>query len=60
MQGRRFDPDGHYIRRYVPELAHLDDPHEPGIFAGDYPPPLVDHRRERDVALSRFQALPPK
>ncbi len=60
VQGRRFDPDGHYIRRYVPELAHLDDPHEPGIFAGDYPPPLVDHRRERDVALSRFQALPPK
>ena len=29
-QGRRFDPDGDYIRRYVPELADVADPHEPG------------------------------
>ncbi len=57
-QGRRFDPQGVYIRRYVPELAAVPDPHEPGIFAGDYPAPIVDHARERDVALARFQALP--
>lgn len=57
-QGRRFDPDGRYIRRYVPELADVPDPHEPGIFAADYPAPIVDHGRERDVALARFQALP--
>jgi deoxyribodipyrimidine photo-lyase len=57
-QGRRFDPDGDYIRRCVPELADVPDPHEPGVFAPDYPGPIVDHARERDEALSRFQALP--
>ncbi len=57
-QGRRFDPDGAYIRRFVPELADVPDPHEPGVFAPDYPAPVVDHARERDEALARFQALP--
>ncbi len=57
-QGRRFDPDGAYIRRYVPELADVPDPHEPGVLAPDYPAPIVEHRRERDEALARFQALP--
>ncbi len=60
IQGRRFDPQGDYIRKYVPELAGLEDPHEPGILAPDYPGPIVDHARERDIALARFQALPPK
>jgi deoxyribodipyrimidine photo-lyase len=59
-QGRRFDRDGDYIRRYVPELAEVPDPHEPGILAPDYPTPLVEHAREREVALARFQALPPR
>lgn len=59
-QGRRFDPDGEYIRRYVPELADVPDPHEPGVLAPDYPAPIVEHACERDEALARFQALPPK
>ena len=57
-QGRRFDPDGAFIRRYVPELADVADPHEPGLLAPHYPAPIVDHARERDVAMARFQALP--
>ncbi|MBK6764495.1 MAG: deoxyribodipyrimidine photo-lyase [Micrococcales bacterium] len=57
-QGRRFDPDGVYIRRYVSELADVADPHEPGVLAVDYPAPVVDHARARDEALTRFQALP--
>jgi deoxyribodipyrimidine photo-lyase len=59
-QGRRFDPDGDYIRRHLPELAETPDPHEPGVLAADYPAPLVDHAHERDAALARFQALPPR
>jgi deoxyribodipyrimidine photo-lyase len=53
-QAKRFDPDGEYVRRWVPELAHLAgaDVHEPGALAPDYPPPLVDHAE----ATRRFRA----
>jgi deoxyribodipyrimidine photo-lyase len=49
VQGKRFDPAGDYVRRYVPELAGLPAGviHEPGADARTalgYPPPLVDHR----------------
>lgn len=51
-QARRFDPDGTYVRRYVPELASLDAPeiHEPwrlgplALAELGYPPPLVELR----------------
>lgn len=59
-QGQRFDPDGHYIRRWVPELADVDDPHLKGVRRPadypDYPAPIVDHREERAEALRRYQA----
>jgi deoxyribodipyrimidine photo-lyase len=47
-QGQRFDPDGAYVRRWVPELAGLPareihDPGPPARRACGYPPPLVDH-----------------
>jgi deoxyribodipyrimidine photo-lyase len=60
-QGQRYDPDGMYVRRYVPELADVDDAHvhapweaQGSLFAasGDYPPPLVDHREARDRFLA--------
>ncbi|MGQ0774497.1 MAG: cryptochrome/photolyase family protein [Pseudonocardiales bacterium] len=49
-QAQRYDPDGAYVRRYVPELAHLDstDIHQPWRLPTgdkrslDYPPPLLD------------------
>ena len=62
-QGRRFDPDGDYVRRWVPELAALPvgaDVHDPSAeerAATGYPPPLVDHAVERREALSRWQTL---
>jgi deoxyribodipyrimidine photo-lyase len=45
-QAKRFDPEGAYVRRYVPELAHVDGSlvHEPGPVPG-YPEPIVDHAR---------------
>ena len=50
VQGKRFDPDGEYVRRYVPELAALRGPdtHDPDDKvrrAYDYPAPIVDHQR---------------
>jgi len=59
-QGLRFDPDGAYVRRYVPELAHLEGKaaHEPWKHAGGYDhgyhERMVDHAAEREEALARY------
>ena len=61
-QGRKFDPDGDYVRRWVPELAHLPggSAHEPWKhplgYEGDYQRPVVEHDVERREALARYQA----
>lgn len=57
-QALRFDAEGNYVRRWVPELAGLAGAaiHEPGLRRPDgYPAPMVDHGVERDVALARYQ-----
>jgi deoxyribodipyrimidine photo-lyase len=62
-QGLKFDPDGDYVRRYVPELAHLPgaQAHEPWDapdgYAKGYPERIVDHAREREEALARLAEL---
>jgi deoxyribodipyrimidine photo-lyase len=58
-QGRRFDPDGAYVRRWIPELAkvadaHVHAPSDQGRRCSDYPPPIVDHAERRALALERF------
>jgi deoxyribodipyrimidine photo-lyase len=62
-QGQRFDADSTYIRRWVPELAHVagSDVHAPwqsrrGTPLG-YPPPMVDHAVERAEALRRYAVV---
>ena len=60
-QGERFDPDGKYIRRWIPELEGLAGkavhrPWDAPLESRDYPPPIVDHRIERQVALTRYRA----
>ena len=65
-QGKRFDPHGTYVRRWVPELAGLADDtiHEPwkasrSLFAPEpaYPERIVDHASEREETLARYAAL---
>ncbi len=62
LQGAKFDPQGDYVKRWVPELAHLgpehihtpwdmDDPPK------DYPPPIVNHNAARDRAMAAFQTI---
>ena len=71
LQGAKFDPDGVYVRRWIPELACLPDEilHTPwearpveladaGVNLGTtYPRPIVDHAAARDRALAAFKAL---
>lgn len=59
LQSQKFDPDGAYIRRYVPELAHVpaDKIHAPWQHGGakGYPPPMVDHHAARERTLALFK-----
>ncbi|MET0526181.1 MAG: deoxyribodipyrimidine photo-lyase [Nocardioides sp.] len=59
-QGRRFDPDGGYVRRWIPELADVADPHDPDSDERErvgYPKPMVDHADERREALARWEEI---
>lgn len=58
-QGKRFDPQAEYIRRWVPELANTPaaDIHALRNLPADYPLPIVDHAEERHDALARYQEL---
>ena len=60
VQSRKFEAAA-YIRRWVPELAHLGDeeihdPHEAGIRVPDYPDPIIGHRQARERALAAERA----
>lgn len=62
-QGERFDPDGDYVRRWVPELAEVGGKavHQPWKLPGGipegYPEPMVDHKAERQDALARYDQV---
>ncbi|MDN3525125.1 deoxyribodipyrimidine photo-lyase [Halomonas sabkhae] len=63
-QSQRFDPDGRFIRHWLPELAELPTGslHEPSAWqrqATGYPAPVVEHRAARARALEAFKGLTP-
>jgi deoxyribodipyrimidine photo-lyase len=71
LQGEKFDGDGSYVRKFVPEIANLPDEylHHPwdapahvlaksGVRLGEtYPKPIVDHNTARDRAMSAYQEM---
>ncbi|MBR0716046.1 deoxyribodipyrimidine photo-lyase [Bradyrhizobium liaoningense] len=71
LQGEKFDPDGAYVRRWVPELKGLPAEliHQPwratpvelasaGVALGDtYPQPVVDHAHGRERALAAYAKI---
>lgn len=64
-QSERFDPEGRFIKHWLPALANLNkkEVHNPasagGLFGvADYPPPIVDLKKSRERALSAFKNLP--
>jgi deoxyribodipyrimidine photo-lyase len=71
LQAEKFDPDGSYVRRWVPELAGLESPHvhapwqAPGealaragvVLGKTYPRPIVDHAAARARALAAFAEI---
>ena len=70
-QGQKFDPDGCYIRQFIPEIASLPDKFlfcpweapnhilkEAGVTLGKtYPMPVIDLKKSRNAALAAFQSL---
>jgi deoxyribodipyrimidine photo-lyase len=71
LQGKKFDPRGDYVRRWVPELSRVPEKyihtpwempltaqHTAGTVIGrDYPAPIVEHKTARARALARFEQL---
>jgi deoxyribodipyrimidine photo-lyase len=70
LQSEKFDKDGSFIKKYIPKLAPLSgkEIHQPWVYFEkkgdafpirlgiDYPFPIVDHRKQRDLALSMYKA----
>lgn len=73
IQGEKFDPNGDFVRKFVPELGHMPAEfiHRPwdapeaillraGVTLGEnYPRPIVPHEKARERALEAFKSLPP-
>ena len=71
LQGEKFDPEGAYVRRWVPELAAPAGPGDPQALVRNaartkrrrrrprqtYPQPIVDHRAGRERALAAYAKL---
>ncbi len=73
LQSERFDPEGNFIRKWVPELVRVpvEYIHEPAtmpnmlqikincVVGHNYPAPIVDHAKQKDEILARFKVAKP-
>lgn len=62
LQAAKFDPDGDYIRRWIPGLKDVPTAllHKADKLAGavaEYPLPMIDHAQARDLALEAFEQI---
>jgi len=63
LQGYKFDPEGNYVRKFIPELSHIigSEVHEPWLLVdglqNGYPEPMLDHSVERDESLARLEEI---
>lgn len=62
LQGAKFDPDGAYVRRWIPELKAVPNAfvHQPWLAPqppAGYPPPILDHAAARDRALAALATI---
>ncbi len=62
LQSKKFDPEGNYIRRFVPELCGVPNkwihcPWNAPEIIPDYPPPIVDHSKAREKALAAYKGI---
>ena len=70
LQSEKFDQDGSFIKKYIPQLAPLSSKeiHQPWIYFEknkvafpiklgiDYPLPIIDHKQQRDKALLLYKS----
>ncbi len=62
LQSKKFDPDGDYLKTWIPELRQLDKseihaPWEKGLELNDYPAPMVDHKFARERTLITYGSV---
>ena len=59
LQSQKFDPNGDYIKKWVPQLASIDKKfiHDPWNHDIDYYNPLVDHQEAKAIALESYKNI---
>jgi deoxyribodipyrimidine photo-lyase len=62
IQGAKFDPDGAYVKKWVPELRSVDAKHIHAPWEMDFPPknypaPVITHEKGREAALAAYKKL---